>query len=145
MDACAPQLEFDLPDGGHLRARVFSRAYPGGLGQFDDNWLNVELKLRGEARSWTSAAFLRTGDFAAFHRQLTALQEGGADRAGFEPTDPWMWIAVERRPDGRYGVGLVARDGHTDKALRVVLDLDAGGLLELTRQVATVVDAFPVI
>jgi hypothetical protein len=131
------------PDGEHLELRVHSRAYPGGLRLFDDNWLNVEAVARTTERSWRFLLYLRTEDMVRFAEQLAALIAGGAP-AAFESVDGWLDVRVGRDADV-FALDVYAREGHTEKVTRFSAVLEAPALADLASAVGAVATAYPVV
>lgn len=138
-----PTVRLGVAGADHLELRVHSRAYPGGLRLFDDNWLNVEAVARTAARSWRFLMYLRAEDFACFAEQLAALCAGGA-QAAFESVDGWLDVRVVRAGEV-FGLEVYAREGHTEKVVRFDGSLDATALADLARAVGAVAGAYPVL
>lgn len=129
-------------DADHVELRVHSRAYPGGLRTFDDNWLNVEAVASTTARSWRFLLYLRAEDMVRFAEQLAALVASGAP-AAFESVDGWLDVRVARDGDA-FALDVYAREGHTEKSVTFSAALAAPALAELARAVSAVAAAYPV-
>ena len=137
-------VSLGVPDGDHLELRVHSRAYPGGLRVFDDNWLNVEAVACTAARSWRFLLYLRAEDFAGFAEQLQALVAGRAPRAAFDSVDGWLAVGVAAAGDD-YALDAYAREAHTEKSVTFGARLDAAALAELARAIGGIAAAYPVV
>ena len=93
-------FELGHVEGEQVQVQVISRAYPGGLGIFDDNWLNVQIHARVSPKSFRFGAFLRARSFAVFAQELQGLAAGDCARALFESRDPWLWVELRRGDAG---------------------------------------------
>ncbi|MEM7199528.1 MAG: hypothetical protein AAF628_04640 [Planctomycetota bacterium] len=167
----AAVLVLGRDEAAAVEVRVWSRAHPGGLGVFDDNWLFAQIAVRGGAAARARAtgatetgaratgatvtaaprfryhAFLRTSDFGRFAERLTRLRDGATARARFWPRDPWLAVVVARDGDAADGcceVSVRARDHGSERAVRFRYALDASGLAQLADQVDAIASRFPV-
>lgn len=138
-----PAIFLGEPDTDHLLVRIFSRAYPGGLGVLDDNWLHAELAGRAGAGRLRCPAFLRAPDLARLARGLEALAGGTRDTARFEPRDPWVRLELHRSGPSGLAARVHARDDGSERALSFSWELDGDRLERLRREVEAAVVAFP--
>ena len=141
----SPELVLGPAGGDQMWVRPGTRSYAGGLAVFDHNWLSTEVIAKTAARSWKFHAFLRTDDFAQFHRGLTELCAGQQQLARFNPEDPWLTVAVHTASSTGFRVEVRARQEGSEKAIAYAYELDRPGLERLTEDVRTVVDRFPVV
>ncbi len=140
-----PALLLRLGDTEAVEVRVHSRAWPGGLGKHDGNWLHAEFSVRAPAATWRCSAFLRAQDFAGFATDLRALAAGTAAVASFDPGDPWLVVHVRRATPTHFAAEICVRDGGSERVVRSTWSLPAARLQQVLAEVGAITAAFPVL
>ncbi len=129
-------------DGRGFEVRLWSRAHPGGLGIFDDDWLNTEIVVHGGA-PWRYQAFLRAGDVVAFAGQMAEVVAGRAREAAFAPRDPWLAVQANVEPAG-VRLDVFAHEFDSERQRRFAITITRDAFAVAAEGFARLAAAFPV-
>lgn len=139
-------MNFELSYSGHLvRIEPIGLVFPESELDWDRNWIQSLVTVKGSTFSGQYRADFMTTDFELFKRQLKALYTDLNSTANFKPLEEQLTLTIKGDGLGHFEVNCVATpQSHTEETLSLSLSFDQTSLPGIISQLDKITKAFPI-